>query len=183
MIQSQRRNLETGSGFTLLAPANGDNLPWSVPVAQSRNQSPTSLAVKFLQEEESRSRQPESSPAVKALMASEEWASSDKAKLGSQPPASHPQGLQSATLSPAPCFQKPLGWSDPVERLWAGVVSRALFWLSWPSGCCQRGPSVGALWPRSPCLSSVPRARNSPKVSTLRSKPVQAAPCLSELMG
>ena len=78
-------------------------------------------------------------------------------------------------LPEAPCLvrtcQASWGWSGFQSSI---LVISAL-------GCCQRGPSVGALWPRSPCLSSVPRARDSPKVSMLRFKLVQAT-LPSELM-
>ncbi|XP_068833631.1 mitochondrial nucleoid-associated protein 1 [Capricornis sumatraensis] len=85
---------DRGSGLHLL-PLTGTTCPERLPLAQSRNQSPTSLAVKFLQEEKAEAGSRNRVPAVKALMAGEERAPLT-AKLGSQPPASRPQGLQSA---------------------------------------------------------------------------------------
>ncbi|XP_027374727.1 mitochondrial nucleoid-associated protein 1 isoform X3 [Bos indicus] len=103
---TEKKPQDRGPGVHVF-PLMGTTCPERLPLAQSRNQSPASLAVKFLQEEKAEAGSRNRGPAVKALMAGEEWASLTS-KLGSWPPASCPQGLQSAHSAQHHASRSPL---------------------------------------------------------------------------
>ncbi|XP_020762067.2 mitochondrial nucleoid-associated protein 1 isoform X2 [Odocoileus virginianus] len=103
---TEKKPRDRGLGLHLL-PLTGTTCPEHLPLAQSCNQNSTSLAVKFLQEEKAEASSRNRVPAVKALMGGEEWASLT-AKLGSRPPASRPQGLQSACSAQHHASRSPL---------------------------------------------------------------------------
>ncbi|XP_055431004.1 uncharacterized protein C17orf80 homolog isoform X2 [Bubalus kerabau] len=103
---TEKKPRDSGPGVHMF-PLTGTACPERLPLAQSRNQSPASLAVKFLQEEKAEAGSWNRGPAVKALMAGEEW-SSLTSKLGSQPPASCPRGLQSARSAQHHASRSPL---------------------------------------------------------------------------
>ncbi|XP_055264668.1 uncharacterized protein C17orf80 homolog isoform X2 [Moschus berezovskii] len=93
-LVTEKKPQDRGPGLHSL-PLTGTTCPEHLPLAQSHNQSPASLAVKFLQEEKAEASSRNRVPAVKSLMVGEEWASLTT-KLGSRPPASRPRGPQSA---------------------------------------------------------------------------------------
>ncbi|KAM9747565.1 mitochondrial nucleoid-associated protein 1 isoform 2-T2 [Dama dama] len=103
---TEKKPRDRGPSLHLL-PLTGTTCPEHLPLAQSCNQSPTSLAIKFLQEEKAEADSQNRVPAVKALMEGEEWASLTT-KLGSQPPASRPRGLQSARSAQHHASRSPL---------------------------------------------------------------------------
>ncbi|KAB0363863.1 hypothetical protein FD754_008019 [Muntiacus muntjak] len=103
---TEKKPGDRGPGLHLL-PLTGTACPEHLPLAQSCNQSPTSLAIKFLQEEKAEAGSRNRVPAVKALMEGEEWASLTT-KVGSQPPASRPRGPQSTHSAQHHASRSPL---------------------------------------------------------------------------
>ncbi|XP_057571292.1 uncharacterized protein C17orf80 homolog isoform X1 [Hippopotamus amphibius kiboko] len=94
---TERTSRGEGPDLNLLMPV-GATCSELLAVSQSRNQSLTPLAIKFLQEEKAEACSHDRVPAVKALMEGEERAPLTP-KSGCHRPASHPGGRLSARAS------------------------------------------------------------------------------------